>query len=85
MRIYRLGYVVKRSINFGLKDEQTRVQLFSEENLDIKKVEKIALTREAAIKNAANTGHPANLDFSDFSIKHMSYTRGSSRGAASTW
>ncbi|XP_066585904.1 uncharacterized protein PF13_0277-like [Prorops nasuta] len=39
----------------GVADQDTRVALFSEKNLDYKKAVDIAMTREAAVKNASQT------------------------------
>lgn len=65
----------------GIRDDDTRIALFSEEKLTSAKALSIATTREAAVKNAASTKQQASSS-GETSIKHFGAARGG-RGSGS--
>ena len=64
-----LDTAIRDQLVCGVSDKDTRVKLFEEKDLTLKKALDIAIAREAAVKNAANS----NNTFEKKSVKNEVY------------
>lgn len=74
-----LNAALRDQIVCGVRDHNTRVALFSEEDLTYEKAVKLATTRETALKNAANTDKTGSSTSSVYEVKSLGTRKYDSR------